>query len=136
MKFAAFLFVYLCVVCVCSKALGHEFVMGRDLKQIRGKFCGPNLSTALSVVCRGKYNSPRPKQQKKSSKSNLIIVYLTILIIIIVVVYEDDEEFSDYPFVLKRNALNFLTDEISKRGVVEECCLDSCSLQELQSYCR
>lgn len=52
--------------------------------------------------------------------------------------YGEDEDFAEYPFVLKRNAYNLLKDEINKRdgGIVEECCLKSCSLQELQSYCR
>lgn len=48
---------------------------------------------------------------------------------------ELEESGEEYPFISKRSALSVFTD-VNKRGIVEECCLKSCSLAELQSYCR
>lgn len=50
--------------------------------------------------------------------------------------YDDNEDLLEYPFMAKRSVYSILTDEVSKRGIVEECCDKSCSLKELQSYCR
>lgn len=49
---------------------------------------------------------------------------------------EIPEEYYEYPFLTKRNAFLLLSSERDKRGVVQECCVKSCMLAELQSYCR
>lgn len=66
MKFPTLLTLCLCAVYLCSRTLGTLILTDRDLRNVKGKFCGPNLATIISLVCRGKYNSPPP--QKKSSK--------------------------------------------------------------------
>lgn len=50
--------------------------------------------------------------------------------------YDEDVDLLEYPFMTKRSVYSILTDEVRKRGIVEECCAKSCSLGELQSYCR
>lgn len=110
------------------------FLSERELRHMRGKFCGPNLSGVLSVICHGKYNSPVP--HKKSGMKILVVIPVRHVITVTFAVSEDNEEMFDYPFLPKRSAFDFITDGVNKRGVVEECCDKSCSLSELRSYCR
>lgn len=67
MKSFTWLSLCLCIVYMFSKSSSVLFTE-KDL-ELRGKFCGPDLSSALSIVCRGKYNSPRKNHQKKSGKN-------------------------------------------------------------------
>lgn len=130
MKLPTLFSLCLLILYTCSRTLGSMFLTDRELRHMKGKFCGPNLSDMLSVVCHGKYNSPR--MQKKSGEffekkqSNIIEAFLIVI----------EEESDMYPFLSRNSAFNFLTDGVSKRGIVDECCLKSCSLVELQSYCR
>lgn len=133
MKYPTFLTLCICMFYISSKSLGDLILTERDLRHVKGKYCGPVLSDTLSALCKGKYYSPRPHKKSGKFIPRQSLQYQKICY---VALYEDNEEFTDYPFLRKRTAYNFLADEVSKRGVVEECCNNACSMKELQSYCR
>lgn len=44
----------------------------------------------------------------------------------------------EFPFIGRTNGLRMMPDRFRRftRGIAEECCKKSCSLNELRSYCR
>ncbi|KAI4491304.1 hypothetical protein M0802_010237 [Mischocyttarus mexicanus] len=88
------------------------------------KYCGPNLSNALGLLCDGNYNS----MFKKSGQEMEI----------------DDYPFGfddSYPFRSAVTANAMMGRFVGRRfrrefkGAADECCAKSCTIQELTSYC-
>ncbi|KAJ8948989.1 hypothetical protein NQ318_023013 [Aromia moschata] len=104
---------YIC----CSPYLNHVWTK-------RSRLCGPRLTEALRMVCRGEYAS----RDKKSFAD--ILEYHD---------YDTEHPFHyverDYPFVPKEWATSVIPQRLRRNGVVDECCYKSCSIKELQSYC-
>lgn len=66
---------------MCSKALGNTFCFtDRSLELTKGSFCGPYLERTVKAICKGLYNSPKPKQEKKSGIKIFIIALIIYFI--------------------------------------------------------
>nr|BAS32717.1 insulin [Coleonyx mitratus] len=72
------------------------------------RLCGPHLVEALYLVCgeRGFYYAPKARRSIEESLANGV------------------EALSFQPHAL-----------LKKRGIVEQCCDNTCTLYELESYC-
>lgn len=87
------------------------------------RYCGPNLSEVLSLVCRGRYNTPPPVhdiQRRDVSETTF------------------EEEEVDFPYASRAKLFKFihkLKRRRQKRGVYNECCENPCSYDVLVSYC-
>lgn len=140
MKTALWITICVCISAVFSKTLASVMFSDRDLSHIGGKFCGDHLSNMVSIVCRGKYNSPHKKSSKKILTMHFAFFIIVFLANDVMEQYEYGEEVPEeqyeYPFLPKRNAFMLLPNEKNKRGIVQECCVKACTLAELQSYCR
>ncbi|XP_065331398.1 LIRP-like isoform X2 [Cloeon dipterum] len=97
-----------------------------DLFQIetkRGatKYCGKHLANALHLVCDGVYFVPEWNKKSLPDTQD----------------YWQDE--SNYPFRSRASASQLIPSNRrvrrKPRGIVDECCLKSCSIQEMKSYC-
>ncbi|XP_076293279.1 insulin-like peptide 2 isoform X2 [Lasioglossum baleicum] len=83
-----------------------KYRRNRQVKHEARKYCGRELSSILQIICGSDYN-PRFK------KSN--------------------QEMDPYKTV--ENAKNMLKTRRNRRGIYEECCVKSCTTEELKSYC-
>ncbi|XP_015588287.1 LIRP [Cephus cinctus] len=97
---------------------------GQKRTSITTKYCGKHLSNALQLLCNGVYNS----MFKKSGQ---------------------EMEMDDYPYnydeaypLRSRASTNAMMGRFAgvrfrrqSRGVHDECCVKSCSVSELTSYC-
>ncbi|KAJ8675861.1 hypothetical protein QAD02_011647 [Eretmocerus hayati] len=84
-------------------------------------YCGKNLANMLTLVCRGYFNPMFKKSSGPEPES------------------EDDYQWSyddSYPWRSRARA-NAMLGRFRRvtRGVHDECCLKSCSLNEMTSYC-
>ncbi|XP_063989420.1 uncharacterized protein LOC135168808 [Diachasmimorpha longicaudata] len=86
------------------------------------KYCGKHLSNALQLICDGLYNP----MFKKSGQG---------------IEMDDYPYMYDFPFRTRATA-NTMMGQVSgkrfrrqSRGVHDECCVKSCSISELTSYC-
>ncbi|XP_001601730.2 LIRP [Nasonia vitripennis] len=94
-------------------------------RQGASKYCGQQLSNALQLVCHGRYNP----MFKKSVGQGMEM---------------DDYPFNyddSYPF-RSRAVANAMMGRFGagrfrrdSRGVHDECCLKSCTMNEMRSYC-
>ncbi|XP_068918212.1 LIRP-like [Tenebrio molitor] len=92
----------------------------------REVFCGPKLSDALALVCRGNYNPPSKKSM------NDLLTYNTYDELF---PSENDDDL-DFPFIQKEAANSFLPMRFARsRGVVDECCKKPCTYRHLTLYC-
>ncbi|XP_034937596.1 LIRP-like isoform X2 [Chelonus insularis] len=95
----------------------------QDLSGPMHRYCGKQLSNALQILCNGVYNSMFKKSDQEM---------------------EIDADYPypyDYP-LRSRASANAMWGRFGgvrfrreSRGVHDECCVKSCSLQELMSYC-
>lgn len=95
----------------------------RALYRRRIQVCGSHLTDALSVVCNGSYYNPQSSSQDKRftfPRNDLLNRYWNIM-----------AKSYGYPI---QNISPFLSNR-RKRGVVDDCCKNSCTVQELGSYC-
>ncbi|XP_018332129.1 LIRP-like isoform X2 [Agrilus planipennis] len=96
-------------------------------------FCGERLSNMLYLVCEGAYNG-RYKKNVYSANSDILNPQSGFLD------YsseESDTSVSTFPFKTRENANMMLSSGMRKRtrGIVQECCINSCTLMELRGYC-
>lgn len=115
-----------------------------QMSKTKGTYCGPNLANTLSMLCKGSYNTRLPV--KKSCKHTywLPVKYFVILFVDNADYndvypqsqFDDGEEVFEYPFIPKEISNSIFPNRLRKRGIIEECCLKSCSIWELYTYCR
>ncbi|KAB0800145.1 hypothetical protein PPYR_08025 [Photinus pyralis] len=87
------------------------------------RYCGPNLSEVLSLVCRGRYNTPPPVHdiQRRDVSENSAVV-----------------EDVDHPYASRAKLVKLIhkiKHSRQRRGVYNECCENPCSYDILVSYC-
>ncbi|CAK9833458.1 unnamed protein product [Anthophora retusa] len=82
------------------------------------KYCGVDLSSQLQNICAGVYNS----RVKKSNQEMEMDDYMAY-------------NYDLYPYKSIENARRMLRFRRDSQGIHEECCLKSCSKEELRSYC-
>lgn len=88
-------------------------VESREINSQEKQYCGTRLSEMLAFVCKGKYNTlfQDPNRTRRHIPSG-------------------------FPFKTKENTFTFLKTLRRKRGVSDECCAKSCTLNELTAYCQ
>ncbi|XP_065159272.1 LIRP [Atheta coriaria] len=84
-------------------AFPHDTQQKLDEAEKRIQYCGTKLSTTISIVCHGYYNS-----------------YIT-------------DRPTAQPFINPREAKAMLRRK--RRGIINECCRNSCTITELKSFC-
>lgn len=87
------------------------------------RYCGPNLSEVLSLVCRGRYNTPPPVHdiQRRDVSENSAV-----------------GEDVDHPYASRAKLVKLIhkiKHNRQRRGVYNECCENPCSYDILVSYC-
>ncbi|KFM83112.1 Bombyxin-related peptide A, partial [Stegodyphus mimosarum] len=94
-------------------------------KRGRMKLCGRVLVETLAVVCHGIYHGPGMKRNNVYSADTIPN-------------WENSFSESD-EFVKPQTALDFFSisnvPRNTRGGIADECCKNSCTLQELISYC-
>ncbi|KAF5294998.1 hypothetical protein FQA39_LY13308 [Lamprigera yunnana] len=110
---ARFIAVLLLVItCLNTAQTSDEFLqMLKSRKAAR--YCGPNLSEVLSLVCKGKYNTPPPIHDIQRREANL-----------------NGKVVDDFPFASRASLQNFIKKfkrRRNRRGVYNECCENPCS---------
>ncbi|KAG5875269.1 hypothetical protein JTB14_033477 [Gonioctena quinquepunctata] len=89
----------------------------------RSKYCGKRLTSTLNKLCKGNYYGRAIKRADFFGFEDKL---------------ENDIEAYDgglkYPFIPREQAESLVPIK-SRRGVIEECCERSCSIQELETYC-
>lgn len=119
----------------------------KSIRRSAQHYCGRLLISVLSLVCQGKYNGPsgssssllpydgeQSLEQQKLSHSNINLIEnpnekLSPF-------RNNHEIFKDwhtYPRTISQSHPNL--SHRFKRGVVEECCHNSCTLRQLRAYC-
>ncbi|XP_059483216.1 LIRP isoform X2 [Neocloeon triangulifer] len=101
-----------------------------DLFQIESKrgannkYCGKHLANALHLVCDGVFFNPGTWSKKSVPDPQD---------------YWQDELSSNFPFRSRAEATQLMPSNRrvrrKPRGIVDECCLKSCSINEMKSYC-
>nr|CAD7264210.1 unnamed protein product [Timema shepardi] len=89
------------------------------------QLCGKHLADIVKLVCKGVYNT----HFKKSTQEATLDDWPESPII---------EEPPRFPFRTRSNSASFQPVESSRRsrrGIVDECCAKSCTLEVIQSYC-
>ncbi|KAB0796945.1 hypothetical protein PPYR_11006 [Photinus pyralis] len=130
-----FLFIVLLLTFTC---LTFEFEMSqKEMKSIKGKFCGSYLADTMSMVCEGMYNSKGKRNMlgnlglnkvnsREDYDENENVFYV-------------DELVPSFPFRSREHARSLIPFDYQKRsrkpGIVDECCHKACSFFEMASYC-
>ncbi|XP_076160367.1 insulin-like peptide 2 [Ptiloglossa arizonensis] len=94
-----------------------QYRLKRQTEDERRKYCGGSLSNTLRMICGSVYNS--------RFKKNIPEMEI------------DYNAFSNdmHPYKSIENARKMLRFRRNSLGIYQECCLKSCSTQELRSYC-
>lgn len=101
-------------VCLAAAAAQRD---GRTYSRSAGTYCGSRLSDALKFMCNGQYNS-----YFKTKKTPPPEEYWAPPV--------------QLPFRERLRAAAFLESRTRfTRGVYDECCSKSCTIDELMSYC-
>ncbi|OAD54936.1 hypothetical protein WN48_05816, partial [Eufriesea mexicana] len=82
------------------------------------QYCGQILSSTLQKICGSVYNS----RFKKSNQEIDINNYMAF-------------SYDQHPYKSIKNARKMIKFRRNSRGIHEECCLKSCTKEELRSYC-
>ncbi|XP_023030027.2 insulin [Leptinotarsa decemlineata] len=87
----------------------------------RTKYCGSHLTSTLSIICEGNYYGKTMKRADWLDFDNKL---------------ENDLDSGEpkFPFI-SRDLAESMVPVKSRRGIIEECCIKSCSLNELRTYC-
>ncbi|KAG8225997.1 hypothetical protein J437_LFUL003056 [Ladona fulva] len=112
--------------CLFLVANCQQDMMSMGEKRSSSKFCGTNLSNALQLVCNGIYNPMFKKSPpgEFADPDNESPYWLPPL------------EEIQFPFRPKASAKVLIGSfRRQKRGVYDECCRKSCTVNELTSYC-
>ncbi|KAF2903851.1 hypothetical protein ILUMI_02324 [Ignelater luminosus] len=123
-----FVLLFLAILCLATAAATDEML---QILKTRSAtiYCGRNLSDVLSIVCKGRYNTPSQKNhdQRKRDTSDVEASNLRI------------SNTFQFPFISKESTENFLAKFRRRRryprGVYNECCQKPCSYEVLKSYC-
>ncbi|XP_014280185.1 LIRP isoform X2 [Halyomorpha halys] len=91
-------------------------------------YCGEELNKALFLICGGLYNSPFKKSALQSYDDYYSDYGLLDSL-------EESKGDFRFPFHPKARALSALQYKRLKRGVHDECCRKSCSINEIKGYC-
>ncbi|KAK9300368.1 hypothetical protein QLX08_006910 [Tetragonisca angustula] len=83
------------------------------------QYCGRMLSSTLEIMCGSVYN-PRFKKSNQEMEMDNYMGYS----------YDLHSYLKSY-----KNAVEMIKFRRNTRGVHEECCLKSCTTEELRSYC-
>ncbi|CAH1962232.1 unnamed protein product [Acanthoscelides obtectus] len=112
-------FAILYTVSVCASPYMHHTRLTK-----RVKYCGPALADIVNLVCSGKYYAREDKRFSQNLNFDD---------------YKDDDISSNlddqpsYPFIPKE--LTSLVPMKIRRGIVEECCHNACSQEQIKEYC-
>ncbi|XP_076390242.1 insulin-like peptide 2 [Megachile rotundata] len=81
------------------------------------QYCGESLSNTLGMICDSVYNSRFKKSNQEMEMNDYAFNY------------------DIHPYKSIKNARKMLRFRRHSRGIYEECCVKSCSTEELRSYC-
>lgn len=116
---ARFIAVFLLVIILLHTVKSSDELLQMLKARKAARYCGPNLSEVLSLVCKGKYNTPPPIHVSDRDKRDL-------------------ENLDEFPFASRENLHSFIKKfkrRRQRRGVYNECCENPCSYDVLVSYC-
>ncbi|XP_022235555.1 insulin-like [Limulus polyphemus] len=96
------------------------------------RLCGPELAEALSLVCGGIYYTPYKRLEHGVFNKDMDTVPWWRLV-------KEMDTSSDDAYLGRKIAMSLFrkSDTFSRpiRGVTDECCIKSCSISELMTYC-
>ncbi|XP_013772158.1 insulin-1-like [Limulus polyphemus] len=96
------------------------------------KLCGPELAQALSIVCGGFYYFPQKRPDSEFFNNELTTVPWWRMV-------KDLQTPTDGGYLDTKMAMSMFRkrDSLARqtRGVSDECCTKSCTINELMSYC-
>ncbi|XP_078034207.1 insulin-like peptide 2 isoform X2 [Augochlora pura] len=98
-----------------AKADLFKYRRNRQAKYEVRQYCGRSLSTTVQQICGSAYHA-RFKKSNQDMDSYL---------------YSNDV----HPYKTVENAKKMLKVRRNPRGIYEECCLKSCTTEELRTYC-
>ncbi|XP_046394215.1 LIRP-like [Ischnura elegans] len=128
--------VTLIVVCIHLLHVSSSQIESMGERRGSMRYCGRQLAMALKIVCNGVYNQPF---DKKSSENDMMPPE--------VIQADEGSDYRDievedivapaYPFQPKSRATALKPKSFrrAKRGIHDECCRKSCTLNEIASYC-
>ncbi|XP_067142887.1 insulin-like [Centruroides vittatus] len=108
-----YLFVFLTNASISSSLQQRTFYRRRI------QVCGPELSDVLSLICNGTYYNPHSRRFI-STYHDLSNPYWNLVS-------------SSYRYPLQNIPAAF--SDRKKRGVVDECCRNSCTFEQITAYC-
>ncbi|KFM70794.1 hypothetical protein X975_21955, partial [Stegodyphus mimosarum] len=125
----AFKYLSLWAALACTVMLVNALPTHHNIQKRSGiRLCGKMLVDALATVCQNEYYDP--SSNIEMTKRNYV--------------YSADNipTWDSFPesdgFVRPQTALDFFSINMvprNTRGIVDECCRKSCTIQELMSYC-
>ncbi|KAG6794764.1 LIRP-like [Apis laboriosa] len=83
------------------------------------QYCGRTLSSTLQIMCGSVYNSRFKKSNQEMEMDDYMAFY----------------GYDLYPYKSIKNAKKMIRFRRNSKGIHEECCLKSCTTEELRSYC-
>ncbi|XP_023238965.1 insulin-like [Centruroides sculpturatus] len=114
---------YVCILLVNISNSSPPFLQ-RAFYRRKIQACGSELSDTLSIICNGSYYSPPSAIQRKRffyTYDDLSNPYWNLVV----------RQYG-HPF---RRISPFFSNREKKRGVVDECCHNRCTLQQIRAYC-
>jgi len=96
--------------------------------------CGNNLVQFMSLICKDKFYYPSMKRAGQLSKRSVMRGSSNL--------GKLDNDNSDDPtsekgvFLDRKNAIALLSKRSESRGIICECCIHQCDVEEMRGYCQ
>nr|SOX29888.1 Insulin-like Peptide 2 (ILP2) [Blattella germanica] len=121
--------VAIAALCLCTLAQAQSDLFQFADKRNTNKYCGRNLANMLQLVCNGNYYPMFKKSSQDMDDMNDSGFWIQPSTM--------EEQQLQYPFRSRSSASALVSGSFRRRtrGVYDECCRKSCSIQEMASYC-
>ncbi|PNF39787.1 Locusta insulin-related peptide [Cryptotermes secundus] len=121
--------VAIAALCLCTLAEAQSGLFQLADKRYTNKYCGRKLSNMLQFVCNGNYYPMFKKTSQDVEDMNDSDFWIQTTPI--------DEQEVQFPFRSRSKAVTAVPGSFRRhtRGVYDECCRKSCTIQEMASYC-
>ncbi|XP_069696371.1 LIRP-like isoform X2 [Periplaneta americana] len=115
-------------LCLCTLAQAQSDLFQFADKRNTNKYCGRNLANMLQLVCNGNYYPMFKKSSQDVDDMNDSGFWIQSQPV--------QEPQLQFPF-RSRTSASLIPDSFRRRtrGVYDECCRKSCTVQEMASYC-
>ncbi|XP_028127828.1 bombyxin F-1-like [Diabrotica virgifera virgifera] len=122
------IFIFINLYCfTCSP----YYINSLSKRETPKKYCGSRLTSAMNLVCRGRYYGPNNKRSTHNDLKNMKSDFLDTI----------DSDYSNtdviYPYVSTDPVFSLLLPKKIQKsfGIVNECCYNPCTTDTMSQYC-